>query len=59
MAPDQVIIALNELAAMKRELKERAARDRLDRLAVEVMTTEAEPLKMADNLKHWLDLHAA
>jgi hypothetical protein len=59
MAPDNTVTILNLLAEMKRESLNPARRLFADRLAVEVMTTEAEPLKMADNLKHWLDLHAA
>lgn len=50
---------LDLLAQMKKEARSQAQRLLYDRLAIEIMTTEIEPLKMADNLKYWLDLHAA
>lgn len=58
MDRERTAAILDLFAEMKREASP-AQRLLIDRMAVELMTTEPEPMKMADNLKHWLDLHAA
>lgn len=58
MDPDKLSAILDVFAECKR-VAEKPERERIDQMAIGLISQDCRPLVMADNLKYWLDLHAA